>query len=60
MLVRTRKPKIPWDQFKQLTIKDSQKIFHEKKKSENNILIYIYFEIKTLILILIINSNSYI
>lgn len=54
-LVEAKKLEIPWDKFKRLAFKGGYKIFQEEIKEKNEIIIYIYYKTRKLILILIIN-----
>lgn len=42
---------IYWDRFKRLISSEGRKISQKKKKRDNEILVYIYFEIRELVLI---------
>ena len=57
LLVRVKKPIIAWDKFQGLALRGGFKIFQKEKAEENEALIFIYFGIKKLVLILIINSR---
>lgn len=59
MLIRAKKKEIPLDQLKCkiLITKKTKSGFKKKKKRENNVLIFLFFNIKELVQILIINSK---
>lgn len=52
-----RKPEISWDKFRELISNRGSKIFQEKKRRKNEMLVYICFEIRKLVLMLTINSG---
>lgn len=58
-MLLVRKLKILWDKFRELILNRDSKIFQEKKRRKNEILVYICFEIRKLVLILTINSGIY-
>lgn len=57
MLAGDRKPEIPWDQFKGLATRESRRVFQEEEERENEVLVYICFKVKGLVLILTVNSG---
>ena len=55
LLVKIRKSKISWDKLKRLALKKDPKVAKKEKKGENKVLVYICFEIRRLVIILIMN-----
>ena len=55
MLIGVRKPEILWNKFKVPAFKRGYKVFRKEKKEENEVMIYIFLEIRELVLMVIIN-----
>lgn len=59
LLAGVKKPAIVWDKFKLLALRRCCKVLQKEKEGENDMLICIYFGIKGLVLILIMNSRIF-
>ena len=57
LLAGVRKPTILWNKFKGLALKGGPKVSQEEREREDKMLVYIYFKIKRLVLMLIINAR---
>lgn len=44
MLARARKPKIPWDKFKESAFREGHMFSQEKRKEEKKVMVCICFE----------------
>ena len=53
LLAKVRKLAIPWNKFKRLASRGGPKVFQEEKKGEDEVLVYICFGRKGLVLMLI-------
>lgn len=54
-LTEIKKPEILYDKFKRSAFKRGQKFLQEKKEREKELLIFIYFETRELVFMLIMN-----
>ena len=55
LLAAVRKPIIPWDKFKRLALRRGFKVFQEEREGKDEILVFICFGTRGLVLMLIIN-----
>ena len=59
LLAGVQKPAIPWDKFIRLASRKGLEIAQEEKEAKNEVMVYMYFETRGPVVLLIMNSGIY-